>query len=189
MQGNMEPLSAIQVPIKTDLKDLPGLPPLNSPSCVAMIMGYVGRRDVVYNLLQQLSHTTRSYCTQYRSQALQTYVPKNLPFRANPTPEVRFNVGEFGVDYYPRPGPIPSLSQYLLPENKTSDQKKEWVKSLASLDIWLPPREPWKLPNPLPGLKPLTAVNLVFSYVGWFEEVPELLQELSQDSRSYIIHV
>ena len=131
-------------------------------------------------------------------------MPKNLPFRANPTPEVRFNVGEFGVDYYPRPGPVPSLNQYLLPENKTNDhvnqsyrdnflQKipeiKEWVKPLASLDIWLPPREPWKIPNPLPGLKPLTVVNLVFSYVGWFEEVPELLQELSHDSRSYIIHV
>ena len=100
MQGDMKPLSVVRVPIKTNLKDRSALPPLNSPSCIAMIMGYVGRRVVVYNLLMQLSHTTRTYCIQYRGQALQTYVPKNLPFRANPYPKVRFNVSEFGESKY-----------------------------------------------------------------------------------------
>ena len=95
MQGNLEPLLAIQVSIKTDLKDQPPLPRVISLPCTAMIMGYVGRRDAVNNLLQQLSHTTRAYCTQNHEKGLHTFVLKRLPFRADPTPEVRYNPGEF----------------------------------------------------------------------------------------------
>ena len=55
MQNDLEPLSMIQVPIKNDLADYTAFPPINSPFwpvLIGSILEYVGRRDVVYNLLQ-----------------------------------------------------------------------------------------------------------------------------------------
>ena len=65
----------------------------------------------------------------------------------------------------------------------------KYINPIASLDVWVQPKEPWRLPNPIPGIHSINLVSIVFSYVGWHTELPGLLQELSHSSRSYIIFV
>ena len=57
------------------------------------------------------------------------------------------------------------------------------------MDIWLPPREPWRLKNPFPSLNSNNATIKILSYLGWLSDLPAIMQTLSHSTRSYIIFV
>ena len=76
--------------IKSELQQQPTLPAIKSLLCTAMIMGYVGEKDIVLSLLQQLSHSSRAYCMANKNAALKTFVIDEKPFRENPQPKTRF---------------------------------------------------------------------------------------------------
>ena len=62
------------VSIKINLGHSPPFKRVPSLICTAMILSYVGTRRVVYILLQSISHTSRAYCLENKSTAIETFV-------------------------------------------------------------------------------------------------------------------
>ena len=68
----------INVPIKQELLNCKPLTRFQSLLCTANIFSYVGRRNVVYEVLQKLSHGSRAYCMKTRGSALQAFTRKKV---------------------------------------------------------------------------------------------------------------
>ena len=71
----------------------------------------------------------------------------------------------------------------------TVDAENNEEQTRATLDVWVPPKQPWRLRGPFPYDREFNIYVRILSFMGWFDEVPRVMQTLSHDGRAFLIHV
>ena len=82
-----------------------------------------------------------------------------------------------------------AYNRYDRSSNIKVEIEPDWTHPNASLDIWVQPKEPWRLTYPFAALQSDKVTKTIFSFTGWLNGQTQILQELCHDSRAYAIHV